>query len=191
MYTLQFDGLFREVPDGDRANSHMGFLCYGWILRTGEQAIARGHGAYARGRDANSNVAEYLALIEGLETLSDLGIRAERLRICGDAKGVIDQMQGRAAVSSPSSRPLFRRAKRLADRFQRLEWAWVPRKHNRAADLLTRRAMRQVCQDNRHYQEALQAIHLFNGKERLSGRLLPLLGLSVILPVLPAIAGTD
>jgi ribonuclease HI len=130
-------------------------MCYGWILRSGEQILARGHGAYARGRDANSNIAEYLALIEGLDA---------------------------PAVTSPVTRPLYRRAKRLAGRFQRLEWAWVPRKHNRAADQLTRRAMRQVHLDSHNYQAALRAIHPFNREGRLSGRFLPLLDLRVIQP---------
>ena len=50
---------------------------------------------------AGSNAAEYLALIEGLEALEDLRIGNEPVEVRGDAKCVIDQMLGHAAVSSP------------------------------------------------------------------------------------------
>ena len=182
MYTLQFDGLFRGVHGEDSARVKTGFMCYGWVILQEANIVARGHGAYARGKDATSNIAEYLALIEGLDALYDLGIRSEPVHIYGDAKGVIDQMRGEASVTSPSTLPMFRRASRLARRFENLEWTWVPRRDNRLADLLTRRAMRQVRLDSHSYQETVRAIHPYTARQQTSNKFLPVLDLRVYQP---------
>jgi ribonuclease HI len=72
MITLSFDGLFKSVAAGNNAKSQAGILCYGWLIIKQRSLIAQGHGEFARGSDATSNVAEYLALIEGLDALSAL-----------------------------------------------------------------------------------------------------------------------
>ena len=68
-------------------------MCYGWLISKGGQVIARGHGGFARGQATNYNIAEYLALIEGMDALLDMGIREELVMVIGDAKSVIDPMQ--------------------------------------------------------------------------------------------------
>lgn len=178
MLTLRFDGLFHEIESENRSSCRIGFLCYGWLLLRDGRVIARGHGAVTRGRDANSNCAEYLGLIEGLDALLDLDLRQEPVRICGDNKGVIEQMQGRAGVNSPSLKSLYQRALRLARRFHKLIWTWLPRKDNRAADHLTRRAMRQLVADPQVYEAAVQTV-LPNGSRNGSRRLVPVLDLRV------------
>jgi len=175
MYTLRFDGLYREAGQVD--GSGKGVMCYGWLITRHGSVIARGHGAYGRGRDANSNAAEYLALIEGLQVLADLGVRHEPVEILGDARSLIEQMQGTSTVSSPRIKPLYQRAHRLAGRFTRLCWVWVPRQDNRAADLLTRRALRQVCADTEKYNQTLLKL-----ARQHSGRWLQLLDLCIIQP---------
>jgi ribonuclease HI len=179
MYTLQFDGLFRGISRENNDKSKAGFLCYGWIILQDERVIARGHGAYARGRDATSNIAEYLALIEGLDALQDMGVIDEPVRIIGDAKGVIDQMQGLADVTSPLTLPLYRRAMRLARAFRLLKWEWTPRRLNHQADQLTRKAMRQVRRDDRSFWATIQAIELNDESITASRRFLPILDLRV------------
>jgi ribonuclease HI len=144
MLTLEFDGLFRGAPGNLHLTSDAGVMCYGWVILRDDVVIARGHGGYARGRDASSNVAEYLALIEGLEALIDMQATREPLLICGDAKSVIQQMEGEASVSASSIKPLNRRALRLAQRFSDICWTWKPRRHNHTADALTRRALQQI-----------------------------------------------
>lgn len=79
--------------------------------------IARGFGVYLRNCMAGSNAAEYLAVIEGLEALTDLQLRKAAIEIRGDAKCVIDQMLGYGGVSSPLTRTLDRQAQKLARRF--------------------------------------------------------------------------
>lgn len=144
MYLLQFDGLFRDMCEYGGSSLHAGFMSYGWLISKNGQLVAQGWGVFARGKCANSNIAEYIALIEGLDALLDMGVCNEPVEIRGDAKSVINQMEGSARVSSDSTRSLYQRAMQLSLRFGRLCWCWVPRQHNRAADLLTRQAIRRM-----------------------------------------------
>ncbi len=185
MYTLRFDGLFRSFNVTSVPNDSAGFLCYGWLISRQDVLIAQGHGVFARGKDASSNVAEYLALIEGLDALSDLGLEDEPIKIFGDAKSIIDQMNGYAGVSSESIWPLYLRARQLSKRFINLKWIWTPRKNNKAADWLTRRAMRQIRYDQRSYQAALRAALTHTSNKRRSARLLPLIDLRIFQHISP------
>lgn len=170
MLILQFDGLYRGVSNNSDIGDGAGVMCYGWVILRNRQVIARGHGGYIRGKEASSNVAEYLALIEGLEALLDIGAERQVVMISGDAKSVIDQMQGRATVSAHSIRPLYRRARKLFARFQQAQWCWTPRARNQEADALTRRALRQL-RANPGYEQALAAL------SKPSSRLMPVLDL--------------
>lgn len=154
MYTLRFDGLFMELSGSGSQRSLGGIMSYGWLIFRRDRLVAQGHGAFARGRDASSNVAEYLALIEGLDALSDLCVDNELVKVFGDAKTVIDQMRGQATVNSEAMWPFYLRAKRLAGRFLNLRWIWTPRKNNKAADRLTRRAVQQIQTD----RDSLEAV---------------------------------
>lgn len=184
MLTLRFDGLFREVHSNPERGAKAGFLSYGWLISRGETIIARGHGVFAHHRDATSNVAEYLALIEGLEALDDLGIKNEPVEIRGDAKCIIDQMLGTANVSSARTKRLYQRAKQLAGRFLQVTWTWTPRRNNRAADLLTRLAMKQMRADRAGYQAAMQAIDPQNGSRPPRNKFLPVIDLRVYHPLI-------
>lgn len=158
MLTLHFDGLFREISPNSKTEHQSGIMCYGWlILRRGIQ-IAQGHGAYARGSKASSNIAEYLALIEGLDALLDFVKEDEPVCICGDAKSIIEQMRGTAQITAPNIKPLHRRAILLANQFAQIEWNWMPRKNNRLADSLTRKALRQIRRDRQSYQAAVKKL---------------------------------
>ena len=100
MITLTFDGLYRTVNIENQPQHQTGLMCYGWIISRDGREVAHGHGAYARKKDASSNVAEYLALIEGLEALRDMGLEREPVEVIGDARSVIEQLNGRAGVNS-------------------------------------------------------------------------------------------
>ncbi len=182
MYTLRFDGIFWGIPGDERPEITAGFMGYGWLIFRKGTLVAKGHGVFARGKDANSSIAEYLGLIEGLSALVDMGIAKESLEVLGDAKGIIDQMLGRSAVNSPRIKPLFRRAMKLAENFQNLHWRWTPRKHNREADQLTRRAMRQIHFDQINYRAAVEAISLDNHDRRRKTKFLPLMDLRIFQP---------
>ena len=158
MYTLQFDGQFQEY-DNERPNlARAGLMGYGWLIYENNRQIARGWGAFAQGKNAASNIAEYLALIEGLEALMDIKIEDEKLEVCGDARGVIDQMAGLAAVHSQNTLPLFKRAQRLARHYAHLQWVWIPRCNNKNADYLSRKAIRQMHTIPGAYHRAIETI---------------------------------
>lgn len=184
MYLLQFDGLIRQVKGNTGKDSKAGIMCYGWLIFRNGVLVAKGHGVYARSKDATSNVSEYLALIEGLEALQDMGVKQEKVEIRGDAKSIIDQMQGIAAVNSPRMRPLHRRAKRLIRGLNDLSWFWTPRKQNREADFLTRHALRQIRQDTASYSAVVHDIDPDNqrGAKKQGKTFLSLLDLRVFQP---------
>ncbi|MGZ9224267.1 MAG: ribonuclease HI family protein [Anaerolineales bacterium] len=172
MYTLQFDGMLHSSGSEPR---HVSLLGYGWVLERNGVEIARGFGLFLRKRRTGSNIAEYLALIEGLETLVDLRIKHEAVEIRGDAKCVIDQMSGYAGVSSPLTRELNQRACKLARRFTDLIWVWVPRSENRHADKLSRRSFRYL----RYSPHLDQQINTSRHSPSYGGRLVPLVDLRV------------
>ena len=151
MLTLSFDGLYRDLPQGEEQFCKAGFMCYGWLILRSNIPIAQGHGVFARSKDANSNIAEFLALIEGLDALQDFAITGEPVRVCGDAKTIIDQMRGACQVHAANIKPLYRRARKLARRFSHIEWKWLPRQNNHLADGLTRKALRQIRHDHLNY----------------------------------------
>jgi ribonuclease HI len=145
MIKLHFDGLYRSNWYREQHNKlPQDIMCYGWLIEKNSRTIARGHGGLLYPRGASSNCAEYIALIEGMEALRDLNIRSEEIWIYGDAKSVIDQMSGESKVSSDAVKPLHQRAIRLSRWFEDLHWLWSPRRQNRDADQLTRRALKQI-----------------------------------------------
>jgi ribonuclease HI len=176
MYILQFDGMFRAV-ENERQNER-GLLGYGWLIQRDGREIARGFGVFLKNCKAGSSAAEYLALIDGLEALEDLQIKQESVEIRGDAKCVIDQMTGVATVSSPLTKLLYRRARKLSRRFASLTWTWVPRRENRPADSLSRRSFFYL-----HYSsnlgldgKLLKRLHFYKGG------LIPLVDLRIHSP---------
>jgi len=187
MYTLRFDGLFMELPgcsivETSSQSARVGIMGIGWLVTRGVTIIAQGHGAFARHKGASSNVAEYLALIEGLDALCDLGINGELVKVFGDSKTVIDQMRGVAAVNAESMWPFHMRARKLAHRFLNLRWIWTPRKNNKAADRLTRRAVRQLQNDRESFEAALETIANTKTSRRAKRKLHVLLDLRVYQP---------
>lgn len=191
MITFRFDGLFRRIPTGRSGGTiAAGFMSYGWLIGRDGVQIARGYGVVARGQNATSNVAEYLALIEGMEALQDLGVAEdETVVVCGDAKCIIDQMRGAANVNSPRMKPLYHRARRLADSFPAVEWLWTPRRQNKEADQLTRHAMRQMRIDPNHYEAVVRAIDPRQSNGRQSNKLVTLVDLRVYHPAVVVGAG--
>jgi ribonuclease HI len=141
MYRLQFDGMLRTLGEDP---CRTGLLGYGWLLTRNGVEIAQGFGLYFRQGLVNSNLAEYLALVEGLDAMVDLRIAQECVEVQGDARSVIDQMVGAISVRSASTRRLYQRANKLAGQFNHLTWKWVPCNKNKLADRLSRRGLRQL-----------------------------------------------
>jgi ribonuclease HI len=84
--------------------------------------------------DATNNVAEYRALLAGLERALELGVR--RLEVRADSELMIRQLEGRYRVKTPHLRPLFERAKEMLARLDDYRLQHVPRHLNAEADRL-------------------------------------------------------
>lgn len=90
---------------------------------------------------ATNNVAEYLALIAGLEGAFGLNPEA-RVLVRMDSKLVIEQMAGRWKIKHPDMLQLGARVQALVGGKQ-LRWQWIPREENSRADALANKAMDQ------------------------------------------------
>lgn len=88
---------------------------------------------------ATNNVAEYEALILGLAKASELG--AGQVSIKMDSELVVRQIQGRYKVKAPGLKPLYAKAKRLLQDFDKMTILHIPRAENSRADELANLAM--------------------------------------------------
>ena len=90
---------------------------------------------------ATQNVAEYQALIEGLELAREHGI--DRLRVYCDSELLVDQLNGASVVRQPHLRSLHENARALVATFASIRICWIPREMNIEADTLVRDALRR------------------------------------------------
>jgi len=90
---------------------------------------------------ATNNVAEWTALLLGLEAAAKRGIR--RLQIRLDSELVVKQLQGEYRVKHDGLKPLYRRARELLRAFSEVDVAHVPRARNKLADGLVNRLLDQ------------------------------------------------
>jgi ribonuclease HI len=90
---------------------------------------------------ATNNVAEYRAVIAGLEAARPHHARVARVR--ADSLLVVRQLQGAWKLKHPPLRPLFERARALLAEYEVVDLAHVPRELNTDADLLVNAALDQ------------------------------------------------
>lgn len=88
---------------------------------------------------ATNNVAEYAALIEGLEAA--LEYEPAAVTVFMDSELVVRQINGQYRVRKPDLQPLYGRAKRLLARIPETRVQHVPRERNQGADRLANEAM--------------------------------------------------
>lgn len=128
VYVLRTDG-------GSRGNP--GPSAIGVILEDDQGTVLEEIGACIG--TATSNQAEYQALITGLETAVDRGVR--RLRILADSELLVRQMRQEYKVRNAGLKELYLQARALVRQFDRVEIKHVPREENVAADALVNRAL--------------------------------------------------
>jgi ribonuclease H / adenosylcobalamin/alpha-ribazole phosphatase len=87
--------------------------------------------------DGTHNTAEWRALILALQLALEQGVT--HLTVKGDSMLVIQQAKGEWKVKAAEFVPLRAEALELADRFEHVEFKWVPRTENTRADVLGRR----------------------------------------------------
>ena len=88
---------------------------------------------------ATNNVAEYSALIAGLEKAVELGIG--ELEVVSDSELMVKQMRGEYKVKNEALRALHLRAGRLAGELGRVRYTAVRREQNELADRLVNEAL--------------------------------------------------
>ncbi|HTX60050.1 MAG TPA: ribonuclease HI family protein [Verrucomicrobiae bacterium] len=90
---------------------------------------------------ATNNVAEWTALLLGLEAAAERGIR--RLAVRLDSELVVKQLRGEYRVKHADLQPLHRKATALLRRFEHVDVRHVPRKQNALADRLVNHVLDQ------------------------------------------------
>ena len=88
---------------------------------------------------ATNNVAEYTALILGLEEARRRGVDDIEVRM--DSLLVVEQMNGRWKIKHPNMKSLAIRAGELWRTFEKRSISHIPREQNALADALSNRAI--------------------------------------------------
>jgi ribonuclease HI len=88
---------------------------------------------------ATNNVAEYRALLAGLEQAADSGV--DELEVVSDSELMVKQMRGEYRVRNEALRGLSVEAGRLARRVGKVTYTAVRREHNVLADRLVNEAL--------------------------------------------------
>lgn len=86
-----------------------------------------------------NNVAEYTALVRGMEVAAEEGVR--RLKVLSDSELLVKQMNGEYRVKSADLQDLYREAVELRKRFDDVTLAHVRREQNKRADFLCNEAL--------------------------------------------------
>jgi probable phosphoglycerate mutase len=126
----------RLSTDGG-ARGNPGPAAYGYVLETEDGTILAAHGE--RIGVATNNVAEYSALVAGLERALELGV--DEVEVVSDSELLVKQMTGEYRVKNEALRELNERAARLARRFANVSYTAVRREHNELADRLVNEAL--------------------------------------------------
>ncbi len=91
---------------------------------------------------ATNNVAEYKAVIAGLQMALSRGITD--LDVYADSELVVSQLKGEWKIKKDTLRPLAVEARRLMNRFENISLSHVRREHNADADKLANQGMDQA-----------------------------------------------
>ena len=126
--TLSTDG-------GSRGNP--GPAAYAYVLEAEDGTVLAAHGE-AIGV-ATNNVAEYRALVAGLEKAVEVGV--SELEVISDSELMVKQMRGEYRVKNEALRDLSAQASRLAREVGSVSYKAVRREQNKLADKLVNEAL--------------------------------------------------
>ncbi len=96
--------------------------------------------------EATNNVAEYMALIYGLEEALILG--AQNITVNLDSQLIANQLEGLYKVKEPTLKVLFDQASRLMQGFKKIEIKNIERQKNKEADKLANLAIKEAINKN-------------------------------------------
>ena len=126
----------RLSTDGG-ARGNPGPAAYGYVLEADDGTVLAAHGEKIG--IATNNVAEYSALIAGLEKALELGV--DEVEVVSDSELMVKQMTGEYRVKNEALRELSLEAGRLARRIGSVDYTAVRREHNQLADTLVNEAL--------------------------------------------------
>ncbi len=129
----------RLFTDGG-ARGNPGPAAYGFVLEGEDGTVLAAHGE-AIGI-ATNNVAEYSALLAGLEKAVELAV--DEVEVVSDSELMVKQMRGEYKVKNAALRELSLRAAELARRLGTVRYTAVRREHNELADRLVNEALDAV-----------------------------------------------
>jgi ribonuclease HI len=126
----------RLFTDGG-ARGNPGPAAFAYVLEAEDGTVldARGEAIGV----ATNNVAEYRAILAGLEKAAEVGV--DELEVVSDSELVVKQMRGEYRVKNEALRVLSVEAGRLARRIGPVRWTAVRREHNVLADRLVNEAL--------------------------------------------------
>jgi len=130
--------LVLRTDGGSRGNP--GPAGAGFVIERDGEIICRG-GRFL-GSQTN-NVAEYEALIWGLENVAALG--SSEVVVYADSELLVKQINGLYRVKNEGLKPLFRRAVSLLKGFSQTRVEHVRREQNAEADAMANEAMDAAC----------------------------------------------
>jgi ribonuclease HI len=126
----------RLFTDGG-ARGNPGPAAAAYVLEAGDGTVLAADGE-AIGV-ATNNVAEYRALVAGLERARALGV--DELEVISDSELLVKQMRGEYRVKNTALRELSLRAAALAREIGDVRYTAVRREHNELADRLVNEAL--------------------------------------------------
>jgi ribonuclease HI len=126
----------RLSTDGG-ARGNPGPAAYAYVLEADDGTVLAAQGE-AIGV-ATNNVAEYSALVAGLEKAIEVGVTD--LEVISDSELMVKQMRGEYRVKNKDLQALFLDASRAARTLARVTYTHVRREHNELADRLVNEAL--------------------------------------------------
>lgn len=129
----------RLFTDGG-ARGNPGPAAAAYVLEAEDGTVLAAHGEPIG--VATNNVAEYRALVAGLERARELGV--DGLEVVSDSELLVKQMRGEYKVKNPALRELSLRAAQLARGIGDVRYTAVRREHNELADRLVNEALDAV-----------------------------------------------
>ena len=126
----------RLSTDGG-ARGNPGPAAYGYVLEAMDGTVLDARGE-AIGT-ATNNVAEYRALLAGLERAVELGV--DELEVVSDSELLVKQMRGEYRIKNEALRALSVEAGRAAREVGSVRYTAVRREHNELADRLVNEAL--------------------------------------------------
>jgi len=138
MITVFIDGLCEpKNPNG--------VACWGFCIYKEDTKICESKGVIGQGLGMSNNLAEYTALYEALQKLTELGLQNEEIIIKSDSRLLVNQMTNLWEVHDGLYYPAYIKAKNLIESFCIVSFVWIPREENSEADKLSRITYEDYC----------------------------------------------